>query len=230
MKTVRENKVRVNILHRFFWSNRCRLCTKVIPVNETLCEDCNPDKIRIPENFFSTKVYDSKTFDKNTAPFFYKAPVRDGIHNFKYREFKRGAEYLAKEMIDVIERDFGDEEPDFITCVPMSKRRRRYKAYNQCDYLIKHIGKAFGIKPTYNLIIKIKDTPSQVNLRHNERMTNLKGAFIANKKYDINGKTILLCDDVVTTGSTLSECSKALKKAGARRVICVTTAINNHDS
>ncbi len=230
MKTVKENKVPVNILQRFFWTNRCRLCTKVIPVNHTLCEDCNPDKIRIPENFFTAKVYSAKTFDKITAPFFYKSPVREGIHNLKYKEFKRNAEYLAKEMIDVIERDFSDEEPDFITCVPMSKRRRKQKSYNQCDYLIRHIGKVFGIKPTFDLIIKTKDTPTQVNLKHKERMTNLKGAFTANKKYDIKNKTVLLCDDIITTGSTLSECSKALKKAGALRVICVTAAINHNDN
>ena len=230
MKTVRENKVSVNILQRFIWSNRCRLCAKLIPVNATLCEDCNPDKIRIPANFFTTKVYSAKTFDKITSPFFYKSPVREGIHNLKYREFKRSAEYLAKEMIDAIERDFSDEEPDFITCVPMSKGRKKQKSYNQSNYLIRHISKAFGMKPTFNLIIKTKDTPTQVNLRHNERLTNLKGAFTANKKYNIKGKTILLCDDIITTGSTLSECTKALKKAGAARVICATAAVNHNDN
>ncbi len=230
MKTVRENKVPVNLLQRFFWSNRCRLCAEVIPVNRTLCEGCNPDKLRIPESFFSTKVYSVKTFDRSTAPFFYKYSVREGIHNLKYNHFKRSAEYLAKEMIDALERDFFDENPDFITCVPMSKIRKAEKGYNQCDYLIKHIAKAFGMKPTYNLIIKIKDTPNQVKLGHKERLSNLKGAFTANKKYDIKGKTILLCDDVITTGSTLSECSKALKQAGASRVICVTAAVNHNDN
>ena len=230
MKTVKENKISVNILQRFFWTNRCRLCAKVISVNGTLCEDCNTDKIRIPENFFSSKVYSTKSFDRHTSPFFYKSPVRDGIHNLKYDSFKRGAEYLAKEMIDVLERDFREEEPDFITCVPMSEKRKKQKGYNQCDYLIRHIGKAFGIKPTYDLIIKTKDTPTQVNLKLQERLTNLKGAFTANKKYDIKGKTVLLCDDVITTGSTLSECSKALKKAGALRVICVTAAVNHNDN
>lgn len=230
MKTVRENKVRINIFQRFIWSNRCRLCARLIPVNRTLCEDCSPDKIRIPESFFATKVYSAKAFDRSTSPFFYKTPVREGIHNLKYREFKRSAEYLAKEMIDVIERDFSDEEPDFITCVPMSKKRRKQKSYNQCDYLIRHIGKAFGMKPAFDLIIKTKDTPTQVNLKHNERLINLKGAFTANKKYDIKGKTVLLCDDIITTGSTLSECSKALKKAGAARVICATVAVNHNDN
>ena len=86
------------------------------------------------------------------------------------------------------------------------------------------------MKPAYDLLIKIKDTPTQVNLKHEERLTNLKGAFEANKKYNIKGKTILLCDDVITTGSTLSECAKVLKKSGAKRVICVTAAINHNDS
>lgn len=227
MKKVRKSSVPVNLLQRFIFSNRCRLCAKVISVSDTLCEDCKVEKLRIPEKFFNSKVYSSKSFDKHTSPFYYDSPVRDGIHNLKYRGFKRCSEFFATEMAEVIERDFFDEEPDFITCVPMSKKRRREKEYNQSEYLIKHISKIFGYKPTPDLLIKIKDTPTQVNLGYKERLTNLKGAFEANRKYDIRGKTVLLCDDVMTTGSTLSECSKALKKAGAKRVLCVTAAINH---
>ncbi len=219
----------VNLLRRFVFTNRCRLCAKVISVSATLCEECNVDKLRIDEKFFSTKIYSSKSFDRHTSPFYYEDVVRTGIHNLKYKGFKRCAEFFSKEMSDVIERDFAEEKPDIITCVPMSKKRKREKYYNQCDYLIKHICKAFGYKPENNLLIKIKDTPTQVNLSYKERLTNLKGAFEVNKKFDIRGKTILLCDDVMTTGSTLNECSLTLKKAGAKRVICVTAAINHKE-
>ncbi len=227
MKRTRKNIITKNIPQRLIFSNRCRLCAKVISINKTLCDNCNTDKIRVPETFFSSRSYSSRYFDKHTSPFYYDSPVRDGIHNLKYKGFKRCSEFFAQEMANVIERDFSDEEPDFITCVPMSKRRRREKDYNQCEYLIKHISKAFGYKPTPKLLMKIKDTPTQVNLKYKERITNLKGAFEANPKYNIKGKTVLLCDDVMTTGSTLNECSKALKKAGAKRVICVTAAINH---
>ena len=230
MKAVKKNKIPLNLPSQFLFTNRCRLCTKVIPLGETLCRDCNTEKIRIPENFFSSKTYSEKSYDKNTAPFFYKTPVKEGILNLKYNGFRKSAQYLSQEMVRAIERDFSDEEPDYITCVPMSRKRKRKKGYNQCNFLIRYIAKVFGMKPTYNLIIKTKETPTQVNLNHKERLTNLKGAFSANEKYNLKNKTVLLCDDVMTTGSTLNECSAALKKAGARRVICVTAAINHNDN
>ena len=230
MKKVRKNILAKDIFHRLLFTNRCRLCTKVIPLSDTLCEDCETEKFRIPETFFSVKTYSQKAFDNLTSPFYYDSVIRKGIHNLKYNGYGKCGEFLAMEMAEVICRDFANEEPDFITCVPMSKKRKREKGFNQCECLIRHIGKVFGYKPVPRLLIKTKHTPTQVNLKYEERIKNLKGAFKVNEKYDIKGKTILLCDDVITTGSTLSECSRTLKKAGAERVICVTAAINHNDT
>lgn len=230
MKKVRKNTLTKHIFRSLLFTNRCRLCMKVIPFSDTLCEDCETEKFRIPETFFSVKTYSQKAFDNLTSPFYYDSVIRKGIHNLKYNGYGKCGEFLAMEMAEVICRDFANEEPDFITCVPMSKKRKREKGFNQCECLIRHIGKVFGYKPVPRLLIKTKHTPTQVNLKYEERIKNLKGAFKVNEKYDIKGKTILLCDDVITTGSTLSECSRTLKKAGAERVICVTAAINHNDT
>ena len=230
MKKVKKNVLSKDILHRLIFTNRCRLCMKVIPLADTLCEDCKTEKLRVPENFFSTKTYSQKSFDNLTSPFYYDSHIRQGIHNLKYNNYSKCGEFLSMEMAEVMERDFADEGPDFITCVPMSKKRKREKDFNQCEILIKHIGKVYGYKPIPNLLIKSKHTPTQVNLKYKERLTNLKGAFEVNKKYDVKNKTVLICDDVITTGSTLNECSRTLKKAGAKRVICVTAAINHNDT
>ncbi len=212
---------------RLIFSNRCRLCMKVIETDKTVCSDCDFEKLRISEEEIRTKVYLNKTFDNHTSPFYYDGEIRHCIHLFKYRGFKRASEFLSEEMIKVIERDFAQEQPDYITFVPMTKKRLKERDYNHGEKLAKHISKAFGMKTCQKLILKVKDTPTQVTLGHKERLNNLKGAFKANPKYDLRGKCILICDDVLTTGSTLSECSKALKKAGAARVICVTASAND---
>lgn len=227
MRRVKDNFVKINLFQRFVFLNRCRLCATVIPINKTLCHGCNPEKNRILQEELSRQIMTTRSFDKHTCPFYYEGCIRTGIHKFKYDGHKRCSEFFAEEMVNVIERDFEDEKPDFITCVPMTKKKKRMRQYNQCDYLIKHISKAFGYKFTPDLLVKTKDTPSQVTLSGKDRLNNLKGAFNVNKKYDIKGRTILLCDDVMTTGSTLEECSKTLKKAGAERVICATIAIRN---
>lgn len=224
MRRVKDNIVKINLFQRLIFGNRCRLCTKVIPINKTICSECKPEKHRVLQDELSRRIFTNQSFDNHTCPFYYENCIRTGIHKFKYDGYKRCSEFFAEEMIRVIERDFEDEYPDFITCVPMTKKKKREREYNQCNYLIKHISKAFGYEYTPNLLVKIKDTPSQVTLSGKERLNSLKGAFKANKKYDIKGCTILLCDDVMTTGSTLEECSKALKKAGAKRVICATIA------
>lgn len=224
MKRKENKSIRRNLFQQLVYGNRCRLCTKVIPIGKTLCTSCDPEKHRAPYEELLRRVMTGHSFDGHTCPFYYEDIIRTGIHNFKYKGYKRCSEFFAEEMIKVIERDFENENPDYITCVPMTKKKKRLREYNQCEQLLKHISNVFGYPKTPDILIKTKETPSQVELSGKERLTNLKGAFKASDKYDIRGKTILLCDDVMTTGSTLEECSKTLKKAGAKRVICVTVA------
>ena len=216
----------LRLVNRLLFSNRCRVCGKVTAVNLDICENCSVEKFRISENAIAAKSTSNKNYDRITSPFYYTGNIKTCIQNFKYKGFKRAADFLSAEMIKVLERDFADEEVDYITCVPVTRRRRRQRGYNQDELLLKEIAKAFNLKSAPKLLIKTKNTPTQVNLKMNERKSNLKGAFRANDKFHLENKTILLCDDVKTTGSTLDECSKTLKKAGAKRVICVTCALN----
>lgn len=224
MKRIREKAVRINILQRLVYTNRCPLCAKVIPIDKKLCTSCDSERHRVSPSEASRFLTVGKSFDRFTCPFYYEGKIRDGIQLFKYHGYKRFSEYFAEEMIKVIERDYSDEDPDFITCVPMTKRKESERDYNQCIFLLKYLADAFGYIKTPDLLIKITDTPSQAGLGEKERLKNLKGSFKANENYDLQGKTILLCDDVMTTGSTLNECAKTLKKAGAEKVICVTVA------
>lgn len=219
-------RIRTSLLSRIIYSNRCRLCAKVMPLNEDICDDCNVEEIRIPENNLKSFVYTDRHFDAFTSPFYYDEPVKKCIHNFKFHSFRRASEFLSKEMIEVIARDFADENPDYLICVPMTKKRKSKRGYNQCEILIRIIAKAFNMKATPELLIKTRNTPPQVGLNYQQRKTNLNGAFAVNKKFNVKDKTVLICDDVFTTGSTLNECSKVLKKAGAKRVICVTCTLN----
>ncbi len=216
----------LRLVNRLLFSNRCRVCGKVTAVNLDICENCSVEKFRISENAIAAKSASNKNYDRITSPFYYTGNIKTCIQNFKYKGFKRAADFLSAEMIKVLERDFADEEVDYITCVPVTRRRRRQRGYNQDELLLKEIAKAFNLKSAPKLLIKTKNTPTQVNLKMNERKSNLKGAFRTNDKFHLENKTILLCDDVKTTGSTLDECSKVLKKAGAKRVICVTCALN----
>ncbi len=223
------DKTKRHILKRLLLSSRCKLCGEVISIEKDFCDKCSVEKIRVPEEKISSLVFTNKNFDALTAPFYYDNPIDKSIHKFKYNNFKPAGEFLSSEMIDVIERDFKDENPDFITCIPMTWQRKRKRVFNHGEVIAKRISKAFDVDFAPDLLKKIKNTKPQVSLNAKERETNLKGAFQVNSKYDIKNKTIFICDDVITTGSTLEECAKVFRKAGAKRVICAVSALNHKD-
>lgn len=224
-----ESKNKKHILKRLLLSSRCKICAEVIPIEKDFCNKCSLEKIRIAEDKISSLILTNKSFDAITSPFYYDEPINKCIRNLKYNNFKAAGNFLAEEIADVIERDFSDENPDFVTCIPLSKSRKREKIFNHGEIIAKDISKVFDIAFAPDLLIKTKNTKSQVTLSADERKTNLKNAFRVNRKYNIKDKTILICDDVMTTGSTLEECSKTLKKAGAKRVICSVAALNSKD-
>lgn len=220
-------RIRINIPSRLICGNRCRICGKATELNKDICDTCSVDKIRVTEETLQSFSCTHKAFDNFTTPFYYDEPIIQCIKNFKYKDFRRAGEFLSQELIQVISRDFQNETPDFITCVPMTKLRRFRKNYNQGEVLIKYISEAFSMTPSPKLLKKTKNTRPQANLSGKERLTNLKNAFTVNSEYDVKDKTVLLCDDIITTGCTLEECSKTLKKAGAKRVICAVCALNS---
>ena len=110
--------------------------------------------------------------------------------------------------------------------MPLHKNRLKSRKFNQSILLAKEIEKKFNKKLYHNLIIRTKNTVTQASLKSKERSKNLKNAFAFNQKYSalIKDKKILLIDDVMTTGATLENCAKVLKKSGAKEVIVVVVA------
>ncbi len=122
-------------------------------------------------------------------------------------------------------KNFKDEinNCDIICAVPLHKKRLRQRKFNQAALIAKFLDRK---KFNPDLLWRLVNTVSQVKLKREERERNLKKAFLVNKKYrnSIKDKTILLIDDVATTGATINNCAKALKKAGAKKVVVLTIA------
>ncbi|KJR41243.1 amidophosphoribosyltransferase [Candidatus Magnetoovum chiemensis] len=106
--------------------------------------------------------------------------------------------------------------------VPITKRRLKDRGFNQSLAIAANLSKMTDIPLSYELILKTKDTGHQALRPRQERLTALKGAFYATK--DLTDMSIILVDDVMTTGSTLNECSLELIKANAKTVVCVVIA------
>jgi len=108
--------------------------------------------------------------------------------------------------------------------VPLFPGKQKKRGFNQASELAKELARKKGIPLLGGYLVKVKNTPAQTSLEASERRKNLKGAFAVIQERKIKGKTVLLVDDVYTTGSTIEECSSALIEAGALEVRALTIA------
>jgi len=160
-------------------------------------------------------------FDRSHSVFYYESPLTDLIHNLKYREHTRGAGFLASGMAAFVNNDAHYKQSDYITAVPLHAVRKRERGYNQSELIARRIAKLTGIK-YIKAVKRRRYTASQTMLHKDQRLHNLQGAFRAYPNKSLNGKQIILVDDVFTTGSTLNEISKSLHQAGAAKVLGLT--------
>jgi len=166
--------------------------------------------------------------------FNYKDPlVRTAIRLLKYKGNKHSASLLAEtlygEMIEELSDSmiFSGFEKPLLIPIPISNARRRERGWNQCELLAEALVKIDGgqtFEYAKNLLMKVKDAPSQTKKDRAERIKNIVGCFAVKNARAVSGRNIILLDDVITTGSTMKEAKKTLLSAGARKVFCVSVA------
>lgn len=207
----------LSYLLSFFYPNRCPFCGCVIEPHRICCKSCRSRIKYDPRKYFIGNRW------LCASPFQYDGLPKQAVLRLKFNDCGQISNSMAKYMTDAIIESFSDYSFDVVTFVPMHKKRRRKSLYNHSRLLALSIAKNLSL-PMKNLLIKTDYNKPQHKLNRDERLKNIKGTFSADSKSlnFIKGKTVLLCDDVLTTGSTLSECCKVLEKAGAKDIFCVT--------
>jgi len=200
----------------------CETCAKDMEIlHDGLCKKCG-DRLNAAGGCINDCSKNRYAFSKNFSFYYYTGSAARIVKNLKYGDHKYLAKYIAEMMLDSIEKfkDF-----DIITFVPSSKKRLRERGFNQAEEIAKVLGENTDIK-VLDLLIKTKDTIHQAGGTQKERLKNLANSFSINDKYldDIANKSILIVDDVFTTGSTLNECAKTVKKFNPKRIETVTFA------
>ncbi|MDR3187296.1 MAG: ComF family protein [Holosporaceae bacterium] len=163
-------------------------------------------------------------FDKAIAAFKYDDFSRSMILKFKHWDTTYIAEKLGHWMYGACAKDMADA--DIIVPVPIHFLKRLKRQYNQSELLGMELQKLSGIPYEPRILKKIKRTDPQEGLSRERRLRNVRGSFGVDENYVplVDGKSVILVDDVLTTGSTANECSRVLKKHNAAKVIVVTVA------
>ncbi len=183
----------------------CKYCGKPVNARDVLCSTCHGKKSSV--DMFYTSCY-------------YGGIIKNIIKRFKYGNGRYLSLILGEIIIDLFNSI--DENIDCMVPIPLSSARKRERGYNQAEILAGFISKNSGLKMSNKYIKRIKNTKPQSALKRNERFQNIKGVFRASPK--VKGKTILIIDDIATTGATIQNAAAALKTAGCSNVMALVAA------
>lgn len=213
------------ILH-FFYPNRCPVCGCVIDAMDRFCPECT-GKLKRWEGKFS--IPGAESF---SAVYEYGDDIRPAVALLKSGRLGNAAYAMGMELADVLRKDPERIRIDIIVPVPMSRESVKKRGYNQAEEICRVIGSELGV-PVVMAAEKRRVTLEQKELTKKEREVNLHGAFCIPSPGLVEGRSVLIADDICTTGSTLAELTGELRRAGAAQVhcacVCKTPAINNNE-
>lgn len=212
---------------------RCALCGTPVAWNEPFCPDCLsalplikgpvcPTCGRgLPYCHCAGRPF---AYRRVAAPLYYEGAARDGIWRVKFRGQKSAAAGLAEIAAQTVQREYAGVRFDLSMPIPMSRHEQKARGFNQSALFCRAIARRLGLAFREDLLLKPLDTKPQRSCNAEQRWNNISGVFHARRGPALSGKTILLVDDVTTTGATFNECARELLAAGAAAVYCVAIA------
>lgn len=235
----------INLLLNFLFPPKCIFCnTFVNDYNYKVCEECED---KLPYNaskrcrvcdvpidqaygeFLCARCRKTKRpFLAACAPFVYKGEVRGAILKYKFYGRKSFAKTFSSFMYEsILSRNF---EADVVTFVPLHFLRQGQRGFNQSRLLAEHLSERLKL-PLANSLKKIKNTKPMSKEKFRQRAQMARGAYQIRRgaEDEIRGKRVLIIDDVLTTGETISECARVLRKAGAKCVFAAAIAVTPKD-
>ncbi|MCP4727524.1 MAG: ComF family protein, partial [bacterium] len=200
----------------------CGFCGKYMEGIDVLyCRKC---KEQIPRNYLSTvaavkqKLHKKQYYSYIAWSFGYNEIMRKLIHDFKFNSYPILDKFIAYEMLETLLSKDELQTADCVIPVPLHRSRYRIRGYNQSKLLAELISEESEI-PLNNDLKRIRNTRPQSWLDDKaDKIRNVKGAFSVSEKNTLKGKNTILVDDIVTSGATINECAKELKKAGVENV------------
>ena len=216
---------------------RCPVCDGIVqPWGEMVCVSCLPKlklltppwcmqcgkKLREEGEYCQECREGKRSFLRGRSLYEYDSAAAS-LYRFKYGGRKEYAAFYGEQAVEYLGEFIRAVQPDAIIPIPLHRKRKIKRGYNQAELLAREIGKRMGIPVRTKLLLRVKNTVPLKQLNPKERQNNLKKAFLIAKN-DVKLNTILLVDDIFTTGSTMDEAARTLRSAGVENICYVTLA------
>ena len=206
-------------LKELLFPSKCVLCRKLLTRDELdLCRECRVNAPEYPQGKLKIQFLDSFT-----AIWYYEDDIRRSLLRYKFYGARHYAESYGRLLAMKLLREYPDGF-DVLTWVPISRLRKLRRGYDQVELLAKAVGRELGMEPVPTLK-KIRNNPPQSGIvGQAKRRANVLGIYRMAENVQVEGKRILLLDDILTTGATAGECARVLLTAGAAEVHCAVIA------
>lgn len=210
----------LDLIAHLLYPWKCVFCESVLKDTD-ICRECEK---KLPYTVGDSAMQKFPFIDKCVSPLYYKGKVRASVHRYKFGGCSAYSRRYAALMSDCVENNLDCRSIDVISWIPLSKKRLRQRGYDQARLLAEEIAAKTGL-PCRQLLQKVKNNSAQSLTRDaKQRRENVAGVYALDDGADVSGLRILLVDDVVTTGATMSEAARILRKEGAKSVFGVTLA------
>ena len=214
----------INRLSNLIFPPKCVLCKKLLSRDETdLCHQCRRDA-----PVFSKGKIKFSFVAGWTSLWYYKDNVRNSLLRYKFSHYRSYVPAYSR-LLAMKLQTAGFDHFDVLTWVPVSRLRRMKRGFDQVELLAQETARQLDVEAV-PCLKKIRHTPPQSTLSSAaQRRANVLGAYVVTNPDTVRGKRILLLDDIITTGATVSECARMLMLAGARDVRCAAMAVASHE-
>lgn len=221
-----------NLIVDFFLPRTCISCSqKLNPNDKIICRDCfekieKADQSRIEIEFERKFLGEGIISGFCSAFVFYDDSVlQKMIHTLKYDHNYHVGEYLGIKSAEIMKERISGWNPEIILPVPLHSLRKAERGFNQSAEIAKGISKTIKVPYRSKFIKRKKYTQTQTQFNLAERKENVQNAFSARERKQLKGTKVIIVDDVITTGATVTECGLKLLAAGAEKVYAVSVAI-----
>ena len=203
----------MNFLIELLFPRRCPVCdSPVDKMGRYVCKKCRAELKYVEDSYCMKCGKSLKTADDEFCG------------DCKYQGRREYAQFWGMELARVLGEEILSWRADAIIPVPLHKTREKQRGYNQAALIARELGKRLNIPVEEEFVGRIRQTLPQKNLKGKERQNNLKNAFKI-RKNDVKLNTVIVVDDIYTTGTTMDEIAGCLKRAGIREIYCISLAV-----